>query len=166
MKSVELENITQLECQNEDEKCLANVFIKNYVLIVSLRKIIEDLNNTIINYENLFKKLYELKYKEILFDLYKQKLYKEKNVEDLFDQERNELIKDFEEQKEKLTKKKTKTTKLENEIKKYNSTVEKMKGIKIQYIEETFKNYFDFNISSFANTKFDVALFLYQNKYI
>ena len=93
---------------------------------------------------------------------------KEKNVEELFVQERNDLIKVFESQnimnKEKLSKKTN--PRLENEIAKYASTIEKMKEIKIQYIEETFKNYFDFNISSFANTKFDVALYLYQNKYI
>ena len=168
MTIVELENITKIETQNEGERNLINIFIKNYALIMSLRKIMEDLNNATLNYDNIFKKIYELKYKEILFDLYKKKLDKEKNVEELFVQERNDLIKVFESQnimnKEKLSKKKN--PKLENEIAKYASTIEKMKEIKIQYIEESFKDYFNFNITSFANTKFDVALYLYQNKYI
>ena len=168
MAIVELENITKIETQNEGERNLINIFIKNYALIMSLRKIMEDLNNATLNYDNIFKKIYELKYKEILFDLYKKKLDKEKNVEELFVQERNDLIKVFESQnimnKEKLSKKKN--PKLENEIAKYASTIEKMKEIKIQYIEESFKDYFNFNITSFANTKFDVALYLYQNKYI
>jgi hypothetical protein len=79
MKSVELENITQLECQNEDEKWLVNVFIKNYVLIVSLRKIIEDLNNTIINYENLFKNYMNLNIKRYYL-IYTNKNYIEKKM--------------------------------------------------------------------------------------
>ena len=154
MKCVELENITKLKFQNEDEKNMINIFIKNYILIISSIKIIEDLNNTNFNYENLFKKLYELKYKEILFDLYKKKLDKEKDVQEIFAQERNKLIKNFEEQKiiklKKLSIKKSKTTKLENDIKKYNSTIEKMKGITIQDIKENFKDYYDFNVGSFT----------------
>ena len=59
-----------------------------------------------------------------------------------------------------------KILRIEKEIEENNLTIEKMKEINIKYIEKTFDNYLDFNVTSFANAKFDVTLFLYQNEYI
>lgn len=41
-----------------------------------------------------------------------------------------------------------------------------MKSISVKDIEEKFKDYLDFDSNSYANSKFDVILYLYQNNYI
>ena len=54
----------------------------------------------------------------------------------------------------------------EIEKKKFEDAVEKLKNISLNDIGLKFKNYIDFDILSFTQTKFDVILFLCQNKYI
>lgn len=52
------------------------------------------------------------------------------------------------------------------EIKKIEDMLSGMKNINLKEIGDRFEKYSDFNINSYASTKFDVILFLYQNKYI
>ena len=159
-----------------NKNAFVNAFIKNYFIIVYLQKIIEKISSGLSYYENFLQKICDIKYKNLIFELYNN--IKEDKVENIFIEERDKLIKLYEnhikEEKEKLEKVKVekekignkKIQRIEKEIIENNSTIEKMKEINIKYIETTFDNYLDFNITSFANTKFDIFLFLYQNDYI
>ena len=44
--------------------------------------------------------------------------------------------------------------------------IKKMKNLNLKDISNKFEKYSDYDIYSFAETKFDVVLFLCQNKYI
>lgn len=48
----------------------------------------------------------------------------------------------------------------------YNKVIESAKNVNVNLIKEKFNDYFDFNITTYSNTKFDVILFLYQKNYI
>ena len=98
------------------------------------------------------------------------KKFAEHNIKDIFQQEKMKTIEIFnkykEDKKSELDGIKTAFLKqmLEKEIKNIKEDVKKMKNIHIDFINETFKNYFDhIDIGSYAYSKFDVILYLYQN---
>lgn len=168
----EIENIDLNITQNEEQDKFINIYIKNYLLIIHLRKIIELVNNNLSDYNNLSKKIYQYKIKEIILELYKEKLNKEYNIKEMFEQERLHILKSYDNYKslkiEELQKEKKKETieLINKEIKQYSSAIDKMKNIEIKDIEDHFKDFLDFDSNSYANTKFDILLYLYQNNYI
>ena len=105
-------------------------------------------------------------------ELYKEKLNKEYNIKEMFEQERLHILKSYDNYKslkiEELQKEKKKETieLINKEIKQYSSAIDKMKNIEIKDIEDHFKDFLDFDSNSYANTKFDILLYLYQNNYI
>ena len=169
-------NVIGFTIEEENKNAIVNVFIKNYFIIACLQKIVEKISNSLSNYENFLQTICDIKYKNVIFELYNN--IKEDKIENIFFEERDNLIKLYEnhikKEKEKLEKLKLekqkignkKILRIEKEIEENNLTIEKMKEINIKYIEKTFDNYLDFNVTSFANAKFDVILFLYQNEYI
>jgi len=169
-------NVIGFTIEEENKNAIVNVFIKNYFIIACLQKIVEKISNSLSNYENFLQTICDIKYKNLIFELYNN--IKEDKIENIFFEERDNLIKLYEnhikKEKEKLEKLKLekqkignkKILRIEKEIEENNLTIEKMKEINIKYIEKTFDNYLDFNVTSFANAKFDVTLFLYQNEYI
>lgn len=169
-------NVIGFTIEEENKNAIVNVFIKNYFIIACLQKIVEKISNSLSNYENFLQTICDIKYKNLIFELYNN--IKEDKIENIFFEERDNLIKLYEnhikKEKEKLEKLKLekqkignkKILRIEKEIEENNLTIEKMKEINIKYIEKTFDNYLDFNVTSFANAKFDVILFLYQNEYI
>ena len=164
----DIENIEQYVIENLEENKFINIYIKNYLLIILLGKIIESANNNLLDYKNLHQKIYHIKMKDIILKMYKEKLNQEYNILGLFEQEKNNTIKLFEDIKNlKINEiENMKKNKNNNEIQKYTSTIEKMKSISVKDIEEKFKDYLDFDSNSYANSKFDVILYLYQNNYI
>ena len=161
----EINNLEIQISQEREENKFINIFFAKYLLIIQLRKIIGNSANILSVYEDIFQKLYQLKIKEIILKKYKNKIKNEIDINELFIQERNNIIEEF---KNNIN---TKRNEVEIEKKKksnneYDSTITKMKDISFEDIEDIFKDYLDFDKSIYANTKFDVLLFLYQNHYI
>lgn len=161
----EINNLEIQISQEREENKFINIFFAKYLLIIQLRKIIGNSANILSVYEDIFQKLYQLKIKEIILKEYKNKIKNEIDINELFIQERNNIIEEF---KNNIN---TKRNEVEIEKKKksnneYDSTITKMKDISFEDIEDIFKDYLDFDKSIYANTKFDVLLFLYQNHYI
>ena len=170
----EINNLEIQISQEREENKFINIFIAKYLLIIQLRKIIRNSANILSVYEDIFQKLYQLKINEIILKEYKNKIKNEIDINELFIQERNNIIEEFKnnintKRNEIEIEKKKKSNKIissENEINEYDSTITKMKDISFEDIEDIFKDYLDFDKSIYANTKFDVLLFLYQNHYI
>lgn len=160
-----------------------NYYINNYLLTNYLFKEVEKINN---KYEKVYKEYLNLLEKDLFYEYaiiilgaYKKKFFEYK-IEDIFKQEKEKLIEIFVKSKENKLKEikehknindKTNdifTKKMTKEVEKIESVVQRMKDINItDYINKKFKNYLD-NIDShsFAFSKFDVILYLYQNNYI
>jgi len=170
----EINNLEIQISQEKEENKFINIFIAKYLLIIQLRKIIGNSANILSVYEDIFQKLYQFKLKEIILKEYKNKIKNEIDINELFIQERNNVIEEYKnnintKRNEVEIEKKKKSNKIistENEINEYDSTIAKMKDILFEGIEDIFKDYLDFDKSIFANLKFDVLLFLYQNHYI
>ena len=180
----EINNLEIQISQEREENKFINIFFAKYLLIIQLRKIIGNSANILSVYEDIFQKLYQLKIKEIILKEYKNKIKNEIDINELFIQERNNIIEEFKNNintkrnEVEIEKKKKSNIKIknylllikiissENEINEYDSTITKMKDISFEDIEDIFKDYLDFDKSIYANTKFDVLLFLYQNHYI
>lgn len=160
-----------------------NYYINNYLVTNSLYKEVEKINNKFEKdykeYLNVLEKDLFYEYAIIILRAYKKKIFEYK-IEDIFKQEKVKLIEIFIKSKEnKLkeieSKKNINNTKyvhlmekMTQEVKKIESVVQRMKDINIaDYINKKFKNYLDnIDIHSFAFSKFDVILYLYQNNYI
>jgi hypothetical protein len=160
-----------------------NYYINNYLvtncLYKEVEKIINKYEKDYKEYLNLLEKDLFYEYAIIILGAYKKKFFEYK-IEDIFKQEKEQLIEIFIKSKENKLKEikehknindKTNdifTKKMTKEVEKIESVVQRMKDINItDYINKKFKNYLD-NIDShsFAFSKFDVILYLYQNNYI
>ena len=160
-----------------------NYYINNYLvtncLYKEVEKIINKYEKDYKEYLNLLEKDLFYEYAIIILGAYKKKFFEYK-IEDIFKQEKEKLIEIFVKSKENKLKEikehknindKTNdifTKKMTKEVDKIESVVQRMKDINItDYINKKFKNYLD-NIDShsFAFSKFDVILYLYQNNYI
>jgi len=178
----------ETECLNiiKDDKnfnLFVNYYINNYLVTNCLYKEFEKINNKFEKdykeYLNLLEKDLFYEYAIIVLGAYKKKIFEYK-IEDIFIQEKVKLIEIFIKSKENKLKeieghKNINNTtndifikKMTKEVKKIDSVVQRMKDINItDYINKKFKNYLDnIDIHSFAFSKFDVILYLYQNNYI
>ena len=176
--NMDLYDIQEIKEEFIDEKKeneIINYFLKIYLLIIYLRTKIENLiknyKDSYDNYEKLLTKMQEYKIKEKILEYYEDLLKNEEIVKFIFESERDKLILEFEE-KINAKKKEVINTKPE-EVENYNKKIEveksiisKMKTINIEYINKTFKNYLEFDVTKYDDTKFDIVLYLYQNGYI
>ena len=160
-----------------------NYYINNYLVTNCLYKEFEKINNKFEKdykeYLNLLEKHLFYEYAIIVLGVYKKQIFEYK-IEDIFIQEKVKLIEIFIKSKENKLKEieghkniNNNTNdifikKMTKEVKKIDLVVQRMKDINItDYINKKFKNYLDnIDIHSFAFSKFDVILYLYQNNYI
>ena len=160
-----------------------NYYINNYLVTNCLYKEFEKINNKFEKdykeYLNLLEKHLFYEYAIIVLGVYKKQIFEYK-IEDIFIQEKVKLIEIFIKSKENKLKEikghkninnntnDIFTKKMTKEVKKIDSVVQRMKDVNItDYINKKFKNYLDnIDIHSFAFSKFDVILYLYQNNYI
>ena len=99
---------------------------------------------------------------------------KENNFVDIFNQEKEKLIDVFKRLKPKLTYNENNSKIKEDlgnlikiEIEKYNSVIDEMKNINIEFINKKFEEYLkDIDMDSYAYSKSDVILYLCQNNFI
>ena len=164
--------------ERKDINSFLNVFSNMYAFIIYLLEQIKDLQN-IFPKENLLEKYYYLELAKILFQIFEKKSDEEQELTNYFEEEKEKTILLFEnklkeikesypENYEKLNKKQKEIykKKIEEEIEKFENALKNMKTINLKEIGDRLKNYFDYDMYSYADTKFDVILFLYQNKYI
>ena len=163
------EKYSDLKTKN-DENSFINLFVKNYLLIIYLIRKIKIARK---NYDAICLNLNELLNEYVNYRLSEKVLelfckIDKSDISVIFQTERDNLILDYKNTKNNLEKKlkENGNKNLEDEIKAYSLTINKMNNIKIKSISTIFENYFDFEISSFSNTKFDVFLYLYQNNLI
>ena len=164
--------------ERKDINSFLNVFSNMYAFIIYLLEQIKDLQN-IFPKENLLEKYYLLELAKILFQIFEKKSDEEQELTNYFEEEKEKTILLFEnklkeikeshpENYEKLNKKQKEILKkkIEEEIVKFENALKNMKTINLKEIGDRLKNYFDYDKYSYSDTKFDVILFLYQNKYI
>ena len=159
----------------------ANVFFDMYSLTIYFLKKKDALINEIKKYKEKYQLLldnyYQLEIVERIYNLLISEINKEYNVLDYFEQEKKniaDMLLNYPAQKasscspKKLNKGQNEifNQQLENEQKKLPDTITKLRNISLNDIGTRFKNYLEFDILSFTQVKFDVILFLYQNKYI
>ena len=167
------------DIKNAEITHLVKYFVENYLLILYARKSIkytlEEYNNQCNKYEELLENNLNFELSNIILESYKNKM-REDNMVDIFKQERDKLIDTFTKMKKNLPKKIENNNSenqedikilLEQEINKYNLLIEEMKDIKIEFLGEKFEEYLQ-NIDTdlYAYYKFDVILYLYQNKFL
>ncbi len=165
----------------KNENYFVNMFSDMYTISIYFLKKREYLMNKIKKYDEKYKSLlqnyYRLEIAKRIYNLLKSELNKDYNELDYFEQEKKAISQEFLNffakeiifnPPKKLTKKQKEIfqKRCEIEKKKFEDAVEKLKNISLNDIGLKFKNYIDFDILSFTQTKFDVILFLCQNKYI
>ena len=164
------------EIRNKEFTSLVNYFAENYLLTLytrdSIRDAKEKYKNQYDKYEKLLEKNLNYEFSKIILESYQSKI-EEENISDIFKQERDKLIDVFTKMKNNINKENySKIQKdlfilKEQEIEKYNSLIEEMKSINIGFFDDKFENYLkDIDMDSFSNSKFDVILYLYQNKFL
>ena len=178
-------DIKNLLKENGDEeiKAILNSYIDNYLFANSMCKKLEEINifyeENYKEYQNLLKKNLDYEFITIILGAFKEKC-NEINLVDIFEQEKNKLIQLFKKSIENKIKNLNEKTEIKDfnkkdefiklmsaEVKKMETAVEKMKNIDIDFINNKFKKFLDnIDIHSYAYSKFDVILYLYQNNYI
>ena len=166
------------EIKNNEFTKLVNYFVDNYLLIIYIETVIknkmEEYNKQCDKFEKLLDNNVNYELSKIILESYQKKI-KENNLVDIFNQEKEKLIDIFTKMKMKLSTDEEKNSKnkedlknlKEQEINKYNSLIEEMKNIDIEFVDTKFEEYLkDIDTDSFAYSKFDVILYLYQNDYI
>ena len=137
-------------------------------------KEMEEYNKQCDKFEKLLDNNVNYELSKIILESYQKKI-KENNLVDIFNQEKEKLIDIFTKMKMKLSTDEEKNSKnkedlknlKEQEINKYNSLIEEMENIDIEFVDTKFEEYLkDIDTDSFAYSKFDVILYLYQNDYI
>ena len=156
---------------------LVNSYVENYLFIIYIRTIIKNIKEVYNNQCDIYEKLlednvnYELS--NIILESYRKKM-KENNFVDIFNQEKEKLIDVFKRLKPKLTYNENNSKIKEHlgnlikiEIEKYNSVIDEMKNINIEFINKKFEEYLkDIDMDSYAYSKSDVILYLCQNNFI
>ena len=134
----------------------------------------EEYNNQCDIYEKLLENNINYELSNIILESYQKKM-EEDNLVDVFNQEKTKLIDIFTKMKQNLSINEEKNSKnkedlknlMEEEIEKYNSLIEEMKNIDIEFIDKKFEEYLkDIDTDSFAYSKSDVILYLCQNDFI
>lgn len=165
----------------ENGNYFANVFFDMYSLTIYFLKnknvLLDETKKYKEKYQLLLDNYYQLEIVERIYNLLKSEINKNYDVLDYFEQEKKNIADIFlnffakktnSDFQKKLNKGQNEIfkEKLEDEQKMLEDTVKKLQNISLNDIETRFKNYLDFDILSFTQAKFDVILFLYQNKFI
>jgi len=160
------------DIKNNEITSLVKYFVENYLLILyaekSIKKTIEEYNSQCYKYEELLENNLNCELGNIILESYQKKI-REDNIVDIFAQEKIKLIDIFAKMKTNLEKDKENNSQIiiEQEIKKYELVIEEMKDINIRFLNEKFAEYLNDNGSnSYAYSKFDVILYLYQNNFL
>ena len=171
--------------EKKEDNSFIYVFSDMYALIIYLTKVIKNIRNIFQKqneqYDDLLNKYYKLELSKIVFNLLEKSIDSENNLIDYFDEEKKNTIIEIDNffgnsvnnslnlnyisylsqgKKDILEKMKN------EEIKKFHDASENLKGITLKELGSKFEKYFDYDINSFADTKFDVLLFLCQNDLI
>jgi len=159
------------DIKNNEIASLVKYFLENYLLILyaekSIKKAIEEYNNQCYKYEELLENNLNCELANIILESYQKKI-REDNIVDIFAQEKIKLIDIFAKMKTNLQKNKDNYSQIiEEEIKNYELIIEEMKDINIRFLNEKFREYLnDTGSNSYAYSKFDVILYLYQNDFL
>lgn len=156
-------------------------YIDNYLFANYLYKKIEEING---KNEKNYKEYQNLIEKNVYYDFAKKilKAYEDKcsqmNIINVFEQEKKKVIdmftrikdeknKAFYEQNDAGNLNEINKDNMKKEIEKINSVIKEMNDINIDFVNKKFKDYLtNIDINSYAYSKFDVILYLYQNEYI
>lgn len=162
------------DIKNKEITCLVKYFVENYLLILyaekSIKNTIEEYNNQCDKYEDLLESNLNCELANIILESYQKKI-QEDNIVDIFIQEKDKLINIFAKMKDNLkedqeNQEDSKILK-KLEVKKYELLIEEMKDINIKFLYEKFGEYLQENdINSYAYSKADVILYLYQNDFL
>ena len=175
------DNIKYTKIKEEDN--FINMFSSIYASIIYFIKKTNYIINTNKKRSELYRQLLEknlmLELSQNILDLFKNNILNKNDIVDYFEEEKENTVKVFNaiiNNKENYISKaleilsETELTEYKMkegmEIKKIEDMLSGMKNINLKEIGDRFEKYSDFNINSYASTKFDVILFLYQNKYI
>ena len=175
------DNIKYTKIKEEDN--FINMFSSIYASIIYFIKKTNYIINTNKKRSELYRELLEknlmLELSQNILDLFKNNILNKNDIVDYFEEEKENTVKVFNaiiNNKENYISKaleilsETELTEYKMkegmEIKKIEDMLSGMKNINLKEIGDRFEKYSDFNINSYASTKFDVILFLYQNKYI
>lgn len=156
---------------NYYENLFINLYVRNYGLIIYLMRNIEiwkkNYKDVCAELDSLFSDYVDYKLSEEVLKLFKEKICeKVDDISEIFNEEKEKLISIYE-TKEKIIESETKKNsndKLNTNA--YSNSIKKMKELSLKSIPKIFSNYFDFDITSFSNTKFDVILYLCQKNLI
>ena len=175
------DNIKYTKIKEEDN--FINMFSSIYASIIYFIKKTNYIINTNKKRSELYRELLEknlmLELSQNILDLFKNNILNKNDIVDFFEEEKENTIKVFNaiinnkenynsKELENLPETELTEYKMKEgmEIKKIEDMLSGMKNINLKEIGDRFEKYSDFNINSYASTKFDVILFLYQNKYI
>ena len=175
------DNIKYTKIKEEDN--FINMFSSIYASIIYFIKKTNYIINTNKKRSELYRKLLEknlmLELSQNILDLFKNNILNKNDIVDYFEEEKENTIKAFNaiinnkenynsKDLENLSETELTIYKMKEgmEIKKIEDMLSGVKNIKLKEIGDRFEKYSDFNFNSYASTKFDVILFLYQNKYI
>jgi hypothetical protein len=155
-----------------------NVYALNTYLMKKRKDLLSSFENIIKNYDSLTDKYFQLEISKKIYDLLLKGINENNNVEDYFEEEKKktlDIFSNFFEESDSISIKSKKLNKEQKEIffnekeaekKKFEDMIKKMKNLSLKDIGNRFEKYSNYDIYSFAETKFDVILFLCQNKYI
>ena len=169
--------------ENTEINFFINVFINIYALTIYLIKQINCINIRYCkqnkNYSNYLEKCFNLQLSGKIFEIFKKGFNEEIKMIDIFEEEKNKVITIFQNRLQKIKEsskdipKKLKKKEIElykklqdDEIKNYEETIKIMADIRLDDLQTRLEKYLDYDILSYANSKFEVLLFLHQNKYI
>ena len=158
-----------------------NIFSNMYALTTYLMKTIKYLEDEFQKksekYKGLLNKYLNLELIKKIFELFENYINKENNIFDYFEDVKKNTIEMFNNvfaknndnsSESNLSKTQFEIFQKEKEAEKnkFKNIIEKMKNITLKELGDKFKNFDDYDINSFADTKLDVILFLCQNNYI
>ena len=169
--------------KNKEDNNFINMFSSMYALTIYLinqtNYLINGFQKRNEQYRELLEKYLMLELSQNILDLFKNNISNKNDYEDYFEEEKKNTIKLFDgiinnkennisEALRKLSETELKEyrSKEGSEIKKIEDMLSGMKNISLKEIGKRFEKYSDFDFNSYATSKFDVILFLRQNKYI
>ena len=175
------DNIVYTKIKEEDNfiKMFSSMYAFTIYLIKKTNYLINSNQERIELYCELLEKNLMLELSQNILDIFKNNILNKNDIVDYFEEEKENTIKVFNaiinnkenynsKDLENLSETELTIYKMKEgmEIKKIEDMLSGVKNIKLKEIGDRFEKYSDFNFNSYASTKFDVILFLYQNKYI
>ena len=153
------------------ENLFIHLYIRNYALIIYLMRNIEiwkkKYKDICAELDGLFSDYVDYRLSEEVLKLFKEKINeKTYDISEIFNEEKEKLISIYETKEKIIESEITKNSNDKLNTNAYSNSIKKMKKLSLKSIPKIFSNYFDFDISSYSNTKFDVILYLCQNNLI